>query len=99
MESDNSNDLIALQPILDRITEYSSLYMKISDIAYLLDMTPDKLRRLMEDHSLPYYAAYMKGKMLTKLALHEQEKKLALVGSPLAVENMKNNLLDMEDDE
>ena len=43
--------------------------------------------------------AYHRGKVSTKLELRKQEIMLARVGSPLALENSRRALLDMEDDE
>lgn len=43
--------------------------------------------------------AYRRGKAASKVKLHSQEMMLAQVGSPLALENARDNLLDMEDDE
>ena len=45
------------------------------------------------------YKAYHRGKVLSKVKLHAQEMKLASIGSPLALDNTRKNLLDMEDDE
>lgn len=55
----------------------------------------------MDIHSLnhPANLAYYEGKNKTKLLLREQEMQLAKVGSPLALENCRQALLDMEDDE
>ena len=39
------------------------------------------------------------GKALSKVQLHQQEMTLAKVGSPLALQTARENLLDMEDDE
>lgn len=38
-------------------------------------------------------------KVLSKVQLRTQEMKLARIGSPLALDNTRKNLLDMEDDE
>lgn len=43
--------------------------------------------------------AYRRDKAASKVKLHSQEMMLAQVGSPLALENARANLLDMEDDE
>ena len=40
-----------------------------------------------------------RGKVLSKVQLRTQEMKLARIGSPLALDNTRKNLLDMEDDE
>lgn len=42
---------------------------------------------------------YHRGKAASRVKLLHQEMQLAYVGSPLALENTRNNLLDMEDDE
>ncbi len=47
----------------------------------------------------PAYKAYHRGKVLSKVQLRTQEMKLARIGSPLALDNTRKNLLDMEDDE
>ena len=47
----------------------------------------------------PANRAYYSGKNSTKLLLRKQEMELAKVGSPLALENCRAALLDMEDDE
>lgn len=47
----------------------------------------------------PANKAYFSGKNATKLLLRKQEIELAKVGSPLALENCRAALLDMEDDE
>lgn len=64
-----------------------------------MNIQPETLR--MDIHSLnhPANLAYYEGKNTTKLLLREQEIQLAKVGSPLALENCRQALLDMEDDE
>ena len=47
----------------------------------------------------PAFTAYRHGKALSKVQLHQQEMTLAKVGSPLALQTARENLLDMEDDE
>lgn len=84
---------------LNQVEKLSSLYMKISDIAVILNIPADTLRNDINDRSTEVSKAYRKGKIASKLELHKQEMQLARVGSPLALENMRNNLLDMEDDE
>ena len=84
---------------LKEVEKLASLYMKISDMAVILDIPPDVLRTEINDKSSPVAKAYRKGKTASKLLLHKQEMELARVGSPLALDNMRNNLLDMEDDE
>ena len=84
---------------LTLIEKYASIYLKISDIAVLLDIPADILRDDIADCSSDVSKAYRRGKAASKVKLHSQEMMLAQVGSPLAIENAHRNLLDMEDDE
>lgn len=84
---------------LEIIEQYAQIYLKISDIAVILDIPADILRSDIADRTTPVSRAYRRGKALSKVALHSQEMTLAKVGSPLAIENAHRNLLDMEDDE
>ena len=84
---------------LQKIKEYAAIYLKISDIAVILDIPADILRQDIADRSTPASKAYRLGKAESKIKLHSQEMTLAQIGSPLAIENAHRNLLDMEDDE
>lgn len=87
------------EAFLQQIEQYASIYMKISDIAFLLDIPVEQLRAEIADRTTAVSRAYNKGKAASKLKLLHQEMQLAYVGSPLALENTHKNLLDMEDDE
>lgn len=82
-----------------QIEKFASIYMKISDIATILDVPAEQLRSDIADRSSMVSKAYRRGKIASKVKLHTQEMMLAQVGSPLALENAQKNLLDMEDDE
>ncbi len=84
---------------LETIERLASIYMPIRDIALILEVEDTLLREDIQCQSSPASRAYRKGKALSKVALHQQEMNLAKVGSPLALENARQNLLDMEDDE
>lgn len=84
---------------LTQIEKYASIYLKISDIAVILDIPADVLRADIADRGTDVSKAYRRGKAASKVKLHSQEMMLAQVGSPLAIENAHRNLLDMEDDE
>ena len=84
---------------LTQIEKFASIYLKISDIADLLDIPADVLRSDIADRGSDVSKAYRRGKAASKVKLHSQEMMLAQVGSPLALENARANLLDMEDDE
>ena len=73
--------------ILEQIEQYASIYVKISDMAIILGIPAEVSK------------AYHRGKASSRVKLLHHEMQLAYVGSPLALENTRNNLLDMEDDE
>lgn len=84
---------------LQQIEKFASIYLKISDIAVILDIPADVLCEDIADRTSEVSKAYRRGKAGSKVKLHSQEMMLAQVGSPLAIENAHRNLLDMEDDE
>lgn len=77
----------------------ASIYMKISEIAILIDVDAVELRQDIADRSTEASRRYLRGKISARARLLEQEMKLAQIGSPLALDNVRNNLMDMEDDE
>ena len=85
--------------ILDQIEQYASIYLKISDMAVILDVPAEQLRSDIADRSMEVSKRYHRGKAASKVKLLHQEMQLAYVGSPLALENAQRNLMDMEDDE
>ena len=91
--------MIYSENVLTQIEKYASIYLKISDIAVLLDIPADIMRDDIADRTSDVSKAYRRGKAASKVKLHSQEMMLAQVGSPLAIENAHRNLLDMEDDE
>lgn len=84
---------------MQQIEDYASIYMKISDIAVILGVPAEELREDIADASTEVGGRYRRGKAASKVKLRRQEMQLAQVGSPLALENVRMNLLDMEDDE
>lgn len=84
---------------LEQIEQMASLYLSVTDIATVLDKRPEELRREIRTKDSPAAHAYQKGKTMRKVQLRKQEIQLAQVGSPLALENARLALIDMEDDE
>lgn len=84
---------------LEQIEKFASIYLKISDMAVILDIPAEILRWDISQRETPVSKHYYRGKAASKVKLLQQEMLLAQVGSPLAVENSHRNLLDMEDDE
>ena len=82
-----------------QIEQYVSIYLKISDMAVMLGISATQLREDIADKSTEVSRRYHRGKATSRVKLLHQEMQLAYVGSPLALENTRNNLLDMEDDE
>ena len=85
--------------ILDDIEKYASIYLKITDMAVILDVPAEQLRSDIADRTTEVSKRYHRGKASSKVKLLHQEMQLAYVGSPLALENAQRNLMDMEDDE
>ena len=85
--------------VLDQIEQYASIYLKISDMAVILDVPAEQLREDIADRTTEVSKRYHRGKAASKVKLLHQEMQLAYVGSPLALENAQRNLMDMEDDE
>ena len=77
----------------------ASMYMTITEIASILLIPREQLHSDIMIAESPANKAYFSGKNATKLLLRKQEIELAKVGSPLALENCRAALLDMEDDE
>lgn len=88
-----------LQDQNTQIEQYVSIYLKISDMAVILGISATQLREDIADKSTEVSRRYHRGKAASRVKLLHQEMQLAYVGSPLALENTRNNLLDMEDDE
>ena len=68
-------------------------------MAVILGISATQLREYIADKSTEVSGRYHRGKAASRVKLLHQEMQLAYVGSPLALENTRNNLLDMEDDE
>ena len=84
---------------LEQIEKFASIYLKISDMAIILDLPAEKLRWDIYQRETEVSRRYYRGKASSKVKLLSQEMLLAQVGSPNAVYNAHRNLLDMEDDE
>ena len=87
------------EDILSQIESYASIYLKITDMAVILDVPAEQLREDIADRTTEVSKRYHRGKAASKVKLLHQEMQLAYVGSPLALENAQRNLMDMEDDE
>lgn len=87
------------EEMLTQIEGFASIYLPISDMAVILGVHPERLRMDIANRHTEVSRRYLRGKAASKVKLHQQEMQLAYVGSPLALENARKNLMDMEDDE
>ena len=58
---------------LQQIEKFASIYLKISDMAVILDIPADVLREDIADRSSEVSKAYRRGKATSKVKLHSQE--------------------------
>lgn len=77
----------------------ASIYLPISDMAVILGLPTERLKFDIQMKDTEISQAYQRGKASSKVKLRAQEMQLALVGSPLALATVQQNLMDMEDDE
>jgi hypothetical protein len=80
--------------MIDKVKEYASLLMPISEIAILIGMNEDNLKEKIADKTSEYSKSYHLGKAETILEIRRQEIALAKAGSPMAVELIQDYLLD-----
>lgn len=73
---------------LTRLEEYASLYLTVDEIAILLDVNTDDLRRDLKNKYSKNSKAYHRGKLQTTIALRRQTKLFAEKGSPQAEQMM-----------
>lgn len=84
---------------LEKVEQLASVYMAIRDIALIIEVDDTVLRADIADETSEVSRRYRRGKAISKVEILKQEMQLAKVGSPMALENVRNNLLEMEDDE
>lgn len=94
-----TRNMVYTEEQLKQVEQFASIYLKISDMAVILGLSPTLLREDIADRNSEVSKRYHRGKAASRVKLLHQEMQLAYVGSPLALENTRNNLLDMEDDE
>lgn len=84
---------------LELLEKMAAIYLPVTDIATILGIYPEDLRFEIQKSESPISIAYRRGKAASKVKLRTQEMQLAMVGSPLALATVQQNLMDMEDDE
>lgn len=98
-QSSSTDDSEEAPSIYSRIEDLASIFMPISDIAVILELDPAELRDAIAASESPESRAYARGKAKAKAKIRAQEMELAQLGSPLGVQNVRDNLIDMEADE
>ena len=73
-----------------QLEEWASLYLTVDEIAILLDVNVDELRREFKNSNSNNSKAYHRGKLQTTLALRRQTKLFAEKGSPQAEQMMQD---------
>jgi hypothetical protein len=84
---------------INKVSELAGLLTPLSDIAVLMDIDEDILRRDVRDRASEVSKAYYKAKAQTALNLRKQEIELANVGSPLGVQLTAGYMITMDSDE
>jgi hypothetical protein len=69
---------------LEQIEEYAALFLTIDEIAVLLDVNTEDLRREIKGQNTGRAKAYLKGKLRTVIELRRQTLQFAQKGSPQA---------------
>lgn len=82
-----------------QVEKMASIFLPLSDIAVIIGVPVHELRSDVSDPQSDVGLAYRRGKAASKVKIHQQEMALALVGSPLALQNVQSSLISMEDDE
>ena len=78
---------------MDQITsleDYASLFLSIEEIALLLDLDSESLRREIRFKKTDLAKAYWRGKLRTVVAMRRQTLTYATKGSPTAETLMQN---------
>lgn len=84
---------------LRQIEDLASAFVRISDIATVLDIPATVLREDIAMRGSPAYRAYHRGKTVSKISIQKQNLEFAKVGSPAAIEALMASLAEMDDDE
>lgn len=84
---------------ISQVEKMAGIYLPISDMAVILGLPAERLKFDIQMKDTAISQAYRRGKANSKVKLRAQEMQLALVGSPLALATVQQNLMDMEDDE
>ncbi len=81
------------------IERMAGIFAPLTDIATVMGVSPSRMRDIIADPDHPWSRAYRVGKAKAKITLRAKEMEFANAGSPIAIQNVRENLIDMEADE
>lgn len=84
---------------LQKVTELAGLFVKISDIAVMIDVDPDELRDDIAQKKSKVSKAYHRAKLEVLIRLRKQEIEQAELGSNTAIELVSKYINDQKLDE
>jgi hypothetical protein len=86
--------------VADKVKELAGLYFSIEDIAVIIEMEPDELRRIIRyDQQSPLTRAYRAGSLETQIKLRYDTRLFAMKGSPQAETDMHTFLMHQKEAE
>lgn len=78
-----------------KVEEMAALFFSINEIALFIDRDEEELREEIVFNTIsPLSIAYRRGKLRTKIKLRHDTLNFALMGSPIAVDDMKKYLTE-----
>lgn len=82
--------------IIEQIKEYAGLLLAPDQIALLLDLDLNQFKRDLRNIKNPVSIAYNKGKLDVIVEIRKQEINLAKLGSPMAVDQVANFMIQQK---
>jgi len=79
---------------IEKLKEYAADLLPVHTIAVLMDLDVIALQEAISDRTNDISKAYYRGQAETIAAIRKQEVALAKAGSPLAVENVSNYIIE-----
>ena len=83
----------------EEIERLAGIFVPLTDIATVLGIDEGEMRDAVGRRDHPWSVAYRRGKARAKITIRAKEMEFATMGSPVAIQNVRDNLIDMEADE
>lgn len=84
---------------IETIGKMARIFMKPSSIADYLQINVEEFQMDLQDRSTEVSQVYHYHKAASELEIKAREMEMARLGSPMGIENVNRNLLDMTEDE